>query len=247
MRIWLTLCRRKQRGSAWIAPPYIPVRKHGILRRKRIIRQIGADVDLREIRVLAKHVDDVVHRDHGQWALPRERQTVDEPFRGVRKEWIVDKQVGNIGVVLRQRITLDDLNLEAKTARGSAHRVASDRQDFDRAKAAVGNAGAIKYGVSVPRAGIAKNIVRPRFDRTENLPEIAERHRPEAKVLVAETMQQGRQAAGPTFVRWRDLKRMFEGRILDRLAPMKVQTRSKTRSMTMPLTGARSLDMSGNL
>jgi hypothetical protein len=27
MRIWLTLCRRKQRGSAWIAPPYIPVLK----------------------------------------------------------------------------------------------------------------------------------------------------------------------------------------------------------------------------
>src|SRR3981081_4065350 len=41
MRICLTLCRRKQRGSAWIAPPYIPVLKDGVLRRKRI-KKAGA-------------------------------------------------------------------------------------------------------------------------------------------------------------------------------------------------------------
>src|SRR4030088_407471 len=49
MRIWLTLCRRKQRGSAWIAPPYIPVLKDGVLRRKRITEIGGVIGEVRQV------------------------------------------------------------------------------------------------------------------------------------------------------------------------------------------------------
>src|SRR3979490_142465 len=50
MRIWLTLCRRKQRGSAWIAPPYIPVLKERVLRRKRIKKN-----SLKTCRAVGRH------------------------------------------------------------------------------------------------------------------------------------------------------------------------------------------------
>jgi len=155
-----------------------------------VLRNIGADVNLRERGVAAQYVDDVVHRDHRERPLPRCLQTVNEAPGEIREERVVQKQIIHLVIVLRQGVAPDDLDiLKTETPPRRDQRTMSQRQNLDSSKAAPRDAGAVEHDMTISRSDITEELVWLRSDDTENLAQIPEWRFPERKVLVAEAVQ----------------------------------------------------------
>jgi methyl coenzyme M reductase subunit C-like uncharacterized protein (methanogenesis marker protein 7) len=114
---------------------------------------------------------------------------------GIREKRAVDEQIRQVGVALRLRVGLDDLDIaKAQPSCAASHRRTAGRQDFNGTETARRDAGAVEHHMAVAGADIAKNLVLARRHGAEDFAELTKRRAAERQMLVAEATQQAGQA-----------------------------------------------------